>query len=60
MDRVPEQSDQSGKNSGPEPAAKRDRIYWRVVNLVWLLFAFMMLLAMYLLLGPGFWREFFK
>ncbi len=39
---------------------KAEKTYWRVVNLVWLLFAFMMLLAMYLLLGPDFWREFFK
>ena len=39
---------------------KAEKPYWRVVNLVWLLFAFMMLLAMCLLFGPDFWREFFK
>ncbi len=54
------QPDQHDQNVEPEPVIKNERRYWRVVNLISLLFAAMVLLAMYLLLGPNFWKEFFK
>ncbi len=49
-----------GTNGVRDGSDRAEKTYWRVVNLVWLLLVAMILLAMYLLIGPEFWREFFK
>ena len=50
----------NGQNSVQKGATKEDRTYWVAVHIAFVFFAFQLLLCMYLLLGPGFWREFLK
>ncbi len=56
-EQTPKRNDQ---NSQEQNVASSDRTYWVVVRIACVLFCVQLLLYMYLVYGPGFWRKFFE